>query len=217
MKFKGITFIHTTEFQAQNYLKENSYYYKVTSYRKNFIKDNNGKYQYLDFANLTDIATIDMHLRYLLIKLSLDVEHAIKTLLVHLITESDEDGYRIVEEYSSYQYDGIAKNPKNDQETTRRLQENYTHSALKILEDSKNPKGYHKDLYDKRKVNPSIWVLIELMSYGQLASFIKFYVDKKKFWYKSLSTANDFMYLSKNVRDCAAHNRPLQLLDICCI
>ena len=199
MKWKGITFNYTSETDAERYLKENSYYYKVTAYRKNFEKDRNQKYSGLDFANLKDLAVIDMHLRYLLIKMSLDIEHAIKTKLMNLITESDEDGYKIIEDYNTYQLNLTAD------------KDNYIHVALKILKDSESKKGYHWDLYEKYKDNPTIWVLIELMSYGQLVNFVKFYISKGKFGSKELRTAKEVMHFSKNVRDAAAHSRPLLL------
>jgi len=211
LKLKGITFNQTSEDEAKKYLSGNSYYYKVTAYRKNFPKNRENKYQNVDFSTLKDLATIDMHLRYLLIKLSLDIEHAIKTKLITLITKSDEDGYSIVEEYNDYQFRSIDKNSKLSVEEKKKRKENYVHSSLNILNDSKNPNGYHRDLFNKHHNKPSIWVLIELMSYGQLSSFIKFYVDKNKFGYKGLKNASDFIHFSKNIRDSAAHSRPILL------
>ncbi|MGE7939885.1 Abi family protein [Bacillus paramycoides] len=199
MKWKGITFKYTSEIDAKRHLKENSYYFKVTAFRKNFEKDRNQKYSGVDFANLKDLAVIDMHLRYLLIKMSLDIEHSIKTKLMNLITESDEDGYKIIEDYNTYQLNLIQN------------KSNYIDVATKILKDSENKKGYHWDLYEKYKDNPTIWVLIELMSYGQLVNFVKFYISKGKFKSKELGTAKEVMHFSKNVRDAAAHSRPLLL------
>ncbi|MGQ7871549.1 Abi family protein [Bacillus sp. 1A] len=199
LRFKGVTFNYINESDAKNYLIENSYYYKLTAYRKNFPKNKQQKYQNLDFANLTDLAVIDMHLRYLLIKLSLDIEHSIKTKLMNLITNSDEDGYTIIEEYNNYQLNNIAD------------KENFVHVSQKILKDSENKKGYHRDLYEKYQKNPNIWVLIELMSYGQLSNFIRFYVEKEKFGRNDLKNASDVMHFSKNIRDSAAHSRPILL------
>lgn len=49
------------------------------------------------------------------------------------------------------------------------------------------------------------------MTYGQLASFIKFYVDKKKFGYSELKVASKLMHYSKHICDSAAHSRPILL------
>ena len=180
MKFKGITFDHTSELEAKTHLAENSYYYKII---EEFFKNTENKYRNLDFANLKDLAVIDMHLRYLLLKLSLDIEHAIKTKLMNLITASDEDGYMIVEEYNDYQYNSINDSKLTSEQKQRK--DNYVHSSVNILKGSENPQGYHRDLYEKHNNQPSIWVLIELMSYGQVASFIKFYVERKSLDIKS--------------------------------
>lgn len=209
LKFKGITFNHISEFEASAFLKNNSYYYKVTAFRKNFVKDAEQKYQNIDFATLRDLATIDMHLRYLLLKLSLDVEHSIKTKLILLITNSDEDGYKIIEEYDNYQLNKLLNKGVLSDEEKQEIRNNYIPAALNIMKDSKNPKGYHKDLYDKHHDMPSIWVLIELMSYGALANFIKFYVENEKFGSTALKDAYDFIHYSKNIRDSAAHSRPI--------
>lgn len=213
LKYKGITFIYETEFDARRYLKENSYYYKVTSYRKNFSKDNNGKYSNIDFATLKDLAIIDMHLRYLVLQLSLDVEHCLKTKLLQLITDSDIDGFEIVKEYSDYQYNQIAKIKDLTQEQVSKRQSEFISPQEKIFKSASFANSHDKDLYDKHHNNPSIWILIELMTFGQLSSFIKFYVGQKKPGYNKLKIANEFMYLSKNIRDRAAHSRPI-LIDI---
>lgn len=208
LKFKGVTFIHTSESEAKAHLKESTYYYKVTAFRKNFFKNEDSKYNTLDFASIRDLATIDMHLRYILFKLSLDIEHSIKTKVINLITLSDEDGYTIIDEYDAYQLNNLVSKESDDQKK-RKIKDEYVTVVQNTMKDTKNPKGYHKDLYDKHHERPSIWVLIELMSYGALASFIKFYVDREKFGYKQLKDASDFIHYSKNIRDSAAHSRPI--------
>lgn len=207
MKHKGITFNHITEDAAKDYLSQNTYYYKVTAFRKNIAKEN-GKYTSLDFGLLSDLATIDMYLRYALIKINLDIEHTLKALLVSVITKSNaEDGYTIVKEYDTYC-------------KTKLLEENpdfkekyYTPVDKKIMRRNKSIDGYHYDLYMKRKNNPPIWVLIELMSFGELIRFVEFYYDSNKYNKNLFKPACILLKYTKNIRDSAAHSRPI-LLDI---
>ncbi|WP_010053449.1 Abi family protein [Carnobacterium maltaromaticum] len=205
MKNKGITFNYIDETDALKFLKHNTYYYKVTSFRKNFNK-NNKKYINLDYGHLNDLATIDMYLRYLSMKLTLDLEHSLKTLLVSMITEYNvEDGYSIVTEFDDYCKEKFL----NDNPTFPEYK--YQKLSKKIMKRSKYKDGYSYDLYLKRGTNPSIWVLIELMSYGELVRFIEFYYTNKDYEKKSLEDAYILLKYTKNFRDAAAHSRPLIL------
>ncbi|WP_404406443.1 Abi family protein [Jeotgalibacillus malaysiensis] len=213
LKLKGITFDRLNESIAEDILSNRTYYYKVTAFRKNFKKDN-GKYKNVDFGLLNDLATIDMHFRYLFLKLFLDIEHNIKTLLINLITESDEDGYKIVEEYKAFEVESYRKRlinskSKDSLETIDMKVRKYETIDKKLMDSYKSPRDYSYDLISKRKSKPSIWVLIELMSYGQLSFFINFYVQRKKYKYKELNLARSLLLDSKNIRDSAAHSRPI--------
>ena len=80
---RGITFSYITEQDAEHYLSDINNYLRIASYRKNYEKnqagENKGKYQNLDFAYLVDLSAIDMHLRYLILKMQ-----------VHYITGTTE-------------------------------------------------------------------------------------------------------------------------------
>lgn len=205
MKYKGITFRHIDEEKAKEFLSQNTYYYKVTAFRKN-IQKSKGKYPSLDFGLLNDLATIDMYLRYASIKFNLDTEHALKSLLVNTITDTlSEDGYTIVKEYDDYCREKIlTENPNFDEKA-------YIPVDKKIMSRNKDVTGYHYDLFNKRKANPPIWVLIELMSFGELIRFIEFYYEKDKKDKNNFELAYKLLKYTKNFRDSAAHSRPLLL------
>ena len=86
LKGKGVTFSHSMDERAAiNYLKKNNNYYKLTAYRKNFPKDENGRYINLDFAYLVDLAIIDMLFRRLILGMALDIEHFEKVKLLNAL------------------------------------------------------------------------------------------------------------------------------------
>jgi len=185
MKFKGITFDLISETDAQTMLNKVNYYFKVTSYRNNFSKDITGKYQDLDFAYLTDLASIDMQLREYLFDMSLDIEHSIKVLLLNLISnDSDEDGYSIVTDFKK-------KYPS------------YYLNTLKSLSHNK----YSHDMYLKHRYNTSVWVFLEIMTFGTLSLFVDFYFERTGT--KSVKQIHSYLKFIKNIRNACAHSNPL--------
>ena len=100
MKQKGIKFVEMTEDSARDFLSYNNYYMKLASYKCNYEKclegKREGQYKNLDFAYLKELSTIDMHLRYIIIEMCLDIEHAIKVRILEDVTNNpDEDGYNV--------------------------------------------------------------------------------------------------------------------------
>lgn len=123
MKSKGITFDVEGEERAAEYLKERNNYFRIASYRKNYDKRrfgaNEGKYINLDFAYLSELAKIDMYLRFLIIKMCLDIEHFLKVQMLTDITENtNEDGYEIVKLF-------LSRNEWIKEDIFRKRQSNY--------------------------------------------------------------------------------------------
>ena len=101
---KGISFNLFSKSNAEDYLTNNNYYYKLTSFRKNFRKHpdgpNTNKYSNLDFAYLVDLAIIDNYLRSIILEIALDIEHYSKLKLLHCLENNkSEDGYSIVKDF----------------------------------------------------------------------------------------------------------------------
>jgi len=185
MSEKEIEFNIMSVADAKHMLSKVNYYFKVTSYRSNFVKDSKGKYQNLDFAYLTDLASIDMQLRDYLFDLSLDIEHGIKVTLLDLISnDENEDGYSIVQDF------------KSSHETQ------YT-QTMNYLQRNR----YLSDMYAKHHDNPAIWVFLEVMTFGTLSMFVDFYLNRTNT--RRVRKIHNYLKYSKNIRNACAHSNPL--------
>lgn len=183
LKTKGIKFELTDEKQAIDSLKNKNYYYRIASYRKNFDKNEFGQYENLDFAVLQDLASIDTYVREYLLSLSLDFEHLAKTYLMKEITYNTiENGYSILDEFKEKNHKGY-------------------HSTLKYF----NTNSYLKDMYKKRD-KISVWVFLEITTFGTFNSFLEFYVSKYKDSDNGIIRISQYSKYIKNIRNTCAHN-----------
>lgn len=188
MVANGILFNIFDQNTAKNILQTRNYYYKMSSYRKLFDKVN-GKYN-IEFATLADLAVIDMQLRYFLLAICLDVEHSIKTAIMDVITKNPKvDGYDIVKDYAVCNSVGFT-NTKN---------------AL-----AKNQ--YLKHIYIKHKHDIPIWVLIEVMDFGNLCYLVEMYCEKFPS-NKRLKKANQLGKYARHIRNACAHSKVI-LVDV---
>lgn len=94
----GIQFNIINEEEAKNFLTNNTYYFKIKAYAKNYEKylegENADKYINLEFAYLKEMSTLDMYFRRAIMKMALDTEHFLKTqLLRDFARNNKEDGY----------------------------------------------------------------------------------------------------------------------------
>lgn len=193
---KGVQFRYITTEDARKYLEENNNYFRLRSFRKNFDKhpagENEGKYINLDFAMLKDLSIIDMRLRYVLLKLVLDVEHFSKVRLLKTITEKQEDGYQIVDDYFESIRDLDTKTGSS----------RYAQLENELNRNRNNP--YCGGIIDKYDNNYPVWAFIEVIPMG---SFIHFY----EFCSNRLNDGElkDIAHLMKTVKDlrnAAAHS-----------
>lgn len=191
LKEKGIKFHFYTEEDSIAYLKANNNFFKLTSYRKNFTKVQNGvnkgKYENLDFGYLVDLAIIDTRLRILVLEMALNIEHFAKVnLLSYVSDDSSEDGYSIVSDYI---------------ESLTVLQRE---RLMKEMENRKTSE-YCGDLILKYKGQYPIWAFVEILSFGDFLYFYK-YCAKKYTANKNLKTNFHLMFSVKAIRNAAAHN-----------
>ena len=182
----GICFDIYDEELAKEFLMYNNYYFKIKSYAKNYEKyirgANTGKYIDLDFAYLLELSRIDMYFRRVIIKMTLDIEHFLKTQLLRNFMENDnEDGYNIVKDlFSAYPY--IKKNI-----------------------DEKCKSSASRDLILKYNSNFAIWNIVEVLSFGDFIKLYEIYFKK----YKARDDVINYLWSVKFLRNAAAHNNCL--------
>lgn len=182
----GIQFNIINEQEAIDFLTNNTYYFKIKSYAKNYEKysegENAGKYVNLEFAYLKEMSTLDMYFRRVIMKMTLDTEHFLKTQLLRDFAYNDkEDGYSIIDElFLRYPYikENINKKERN--------------SAC-------------SDLVMKYKGNFAIWNIVEALSFGDFTKLYQLYYQK----YKTKGSMEKYLWSVRFLRNAAAHNNCL--------
>lgn len=180
MENKGITFNLVSKDDAKTFISDNSYYFKIKAFAKNFPKNSYSKYVNLDFGLLQELSTLDLHLRKAILFISLNIEHAIKTKLnKHFCSNAAEDGYSIVQSFRA-----TIKNKYTDIKSNK-----YTQSLI-------------------NKYNPdyAIWNYLEIISLGTLCDFYHYYYN---IYDKNEIKLDPFLYSVRIIRNISAHNNCL--------
>lgn len=179
MESKGIKFNIIDTESAKRFLTYNSYYFKLKSYAKNYEKDSEGRYINLEFVYLKELSTIDMHLRRFIIRMTLDIEHSLKTkLLRDCVNNHREDGYNIVKSFLN------------------------TYPNLKEGINNKKSKTYNSDLINKFQHNYALWNIVEVLTFGEFILLYKFYYKE----YPSSHSYTNLLFPVKSIRNASAHS-----------
>lgn len=202
MKEKGITFDAESEEVAKEYLQERNNYFRIASYRKNYEKrqfgENKGKYINLDFAYLSELAKIDMHLRFLVIKMCLDIEHFLKVQLLSDITDNvSENGYDVVKNF-------LNNNEWIKNDIFNKRKSNYVGDLINknfIFEYHTSNSG--NIVYDNYEINCPVWAFMEIIGFGE---FIKFYEAYYEIYPKKKANKIGVLNSVKSLRNACAHN-----------
>lgn len=206
---KGVAFSMMDEATAIAYISERNNYLRTASYRKNYSKhqfgDEEGKYINLEFSYLAELSTLDMYLRSYILKMCIDVEHALKVDLLHQIEENpNEDGYTIVDKFLQ-EYPTIFSDieRKSDAIFTGDLIEKYF--DLCLVFDGKT--AYTKILH----VDCPIWVLVEIIGFGDLVRLYDFYYSQypERTAYRTAYTNKKVLNPIRSLRNACAHNNCL--------
>lgn len=191
MKNKGITFQLINENEARKILETDCYYFHMAAYRvlypKNPIVSTRSKqYQKLDFGYLVELASIDNRVQSVILDMCLELEKEIKLRLINAVTNnSNDDGYSIVQLFLK--------------------EKDYNLNILRSINRHKSGKYCH-DLIEKYYPYFPIWVLVELISFGDLLRITQFYESRYSI---QIMPNNKFMNTIRDLRNASAHNNCL--------
>lgn len=186
LKNKGIKFEIDNIENAKNFLTFNSYFFKLKSYCKNYEKKDDYTYINLDFSYLKELSTLDMYFRRFNLRLTLDLEHMLKSKLLRDFNTNDEsDGYEIVKSF-------INKNPRLKSQLVEYPTKGYTAKD---------------DILKKYNTNLAIWNFIEIIEFGKFINFSDYYYDN--YPNKTYTEIKNLLWSIKCIRNSSAHNNCL--------
>ena len=102
LKERGVRFELTDEREAERFLRESNFFFKVKAFAKCFSRYTNpdserfGSYINLDFAYLAELTRLDHHLRESVLSLTLDIEHYMKVDLNRMVMDARDDPYELM-------------------------------------------------------------------------------------------------------------------------
>lgn len=202
---KSILFQDISQSEAIEYFKIKNNYMRTASYRQNFevyqSGENTGKYIDLDFNHLATLSTIDMTLRSIFLKMCIDIEHAMKVQIVtHIEDNVTEDGYGIVESFlSGNRFVIKSLESKIDDIFTHSLIEKYF-KICTVFEINETRVKMSSRIISS---DCPAWVLVELLTFGELIQFINHYSKNSDY---CLPVSIKILNSVRSLRNACAHN-----------
>ena len=186
---QGIRFSIISEEEAEHFLKEHTYFFKLKSFARNYAKNtsgpNAGKYSNLEFAYLKELSTLDMYLRERILRMTMDIEHYLKLRLINFISEDDtEDGYSIVDAFLG-----------NNSDVRERIQNKQMRKNSPC-----------RELLESNDWHFAIWNIAEVLSFGDFIRLYSYYIQCHG---EHQSKIDNCLYPVRFLRNAAAHNNGL--------
>jgi len=180
-KALGITFNLMNEEKARDFLEKNNFFFRIKQYCSTCPEQTkSGKYIGLDFGHLVELSTIDMFLRKILLKMTIDLEHYLKVKLVNECQNNPaDDGYEVVEKFL---------------ESHLKIKDN--------LAQMNKVTNYGGGSFDKYLSAPAVWNFVEMITFADFISFYAFYYD---FMRLKCEYTKHFESV-RRIRNACAHN-----------
>lgn len=130
---------------------------------------------------MVELSTVDMFLRKLILKMTLDFEHYLKVKIINDSQENPaDDGYAVVESFLE------------------------THNRVRhLIENLNNSLNfYNRQVFEKYKETPSVWSIVEMLGFSD---FIDFYAHYYQYFHLKCEYTPHFDSV-RRLRNAAAHN-----------
>lgn len=177
----GITFNIKSEEEAAVFLAKHNYFFRLKQYADFGEKTKSGKFLNVDFGQMVELSTVDMFLRKLILKMTLDFEHYLKVKIINDSQENpSDDGYAVVENFLE------------------------THNRVRHLIENLNNSSsfYNRQVFDKYKEKTSVWSIVEILGFSD---FIDFYAHYYQYFHLKCEYTPHFDSV-RRLRNAAAHN-----------
>lgn len=188
MSQHGIKFEKCNKDAAKKFLLEHTYFFKLKAFDTNFIRDDNGIYRDLDFAYLQDLSIIDFRLRMLILRMTGDIEHALRIRFNRLIQRTNEDGYQVIKDYEAYESEFMRKKGRKFE-----------------LKQSFNKSIYTQGMIDKYLKLKPVWLFWETCTLSDLIHCYHSFLDKHHFQDVTYS----LLYGVRLLRNASSHHNCL--------